>query len=50
MQKNLAADECKAGAQLQQEARDVPGDGALDVSFLSFLAQSEKIEEVRILE
>jgi hypothetical protein len=46
----LPRDEREAGAKLEQEARDVPGKRVLDVPFLGALGQSEKIENVGILE
>ena len=46
----LPPDEGEPGAELQQEARDVANERVLDVTLVGFLAQTQEIEVVRILE
>jgi len=46
----LATDEGEAGAELEQEARDMADERALDVVLVGFVAQAEEIEVVGVFE
>jgi hypothetical protein len=47
---DLPADECKAAAELQQEALDVIDQSLLDLALPPWVRGAEEVEEVRILE